>query len=156
PDLLLWVHAVTVDSMLRAHEHFIGPLAREEMDRYCAEMARIGLMLGIPETGVPTSVDDLRGYLDQTMANGAIAVTSTARTLATELLGARAPTGTGALRPLVRLAAIGLLPPAVRDGYGFAWDARHEAALMCSAAFLRRARPLLPDPRVILGHLARG
>jgi hypothetical protein len=76
--------------------------------------------------------------------------------MAQEMLGAHAPIGTGALRPVVRLAAIGLLPPAVRDDYAFAWDARHEAALMCSAALLRRVRPILPDLRLVLGYAARG
>ncbi|MGH2532735.1 MAG: oxygenase MpaB family protein [Thermomicrobiales bacterium] len=156
PDLLLWVHAVTVESMLRAHECFVGPLASHEMDQYCAEMGRIGLLLGIPEASIPTCVADLRGDLDTTKASGAITVTGTARALATEILETRAPTGTGALRPLVRFAAVGLLPPEVRNDYGFPWDGRHEAALLCSAALLRRARPLLPDLRFVLTRLAHG
>jgi uncharacterized protein (DUF2236 family) len=45
---------------------------------------------------------------------------------------------------LARLPAIGLLPPPIREAYGFRWSARRERALALLAATVRRALPLVP------------
>ncbi|HWE63047.1 MAG TPA: oxygenase MpaB family protein, partial [Chloroflexota bacterium] len=44
----------------------------------------------------------------------------------------------------VRLVAIGLLPPPIRDAYGFRWDARREFALRLFAWLIRRLLPFMP------------
>ena len=46
PALLTWVHSTLIDSQLRTHALFVGPLTADEEDRYCAETARIGPRLG--------------------------------------------------------------------------------------------------------------
>jgi uncharacterized protein (DUF2236 family) len=79
------------------------------------------------------------------LAGGAIEVTDTARALAREVL---APPVPYLLRPALRLAAlpaVGLLPPAIRAGYGLRWDARHARALAVVAAISRRGLPLMPS-----------
>ena len=53
------------------------------------------------------------------------------------------------LRPLLRLAAlpaVGLLPPAIREGYRLPWDARRARALALVAAATRVSLPLVPPP----------
>ena len=58
PHLLTWVHIAEADSFLRAHACFgTQPLDQAGRDGYVADLARIGIELGVPEpprTAVPT------------------------------------------------------------------------------------------------------
>jgi uncharacterized protein (DUF2236 family) len=63
PALLLWVHAVLVDSTVAACELFGTPLAPADGDRYVAEMAVAAELIGIPAAMVPASLAALRQYL---------------------------------------------------------------------------------------------
>jgi uncharacterized protein (DUF2236 family) len=144
PELLTWVHATLLDVLPRSYELYVGPLSPEERDRYCLEGTALGPLLGIPDERLPTSVAELRAYMAGMLAGGQIAVTPLARELAHELLHPPAPPAAEALLWLTRLPAVGLLPPAVRRAYGFAWGPRHAAALRLTGALSRRALPLVP------------
>jgi uncharacterized protein (DUF2236 family) len=146
PALLAWVHATLLDSFLGAYRLFVGPLAAVDADRYCVEASGIEARLGIPAGCLPRTEAALRAYLEATLAGGAIEVTDTARALAREVL---APPVPYLLRPALRLAAlpaVGLLPPAIRAGYGLPWDARRARALAFVATVSRRGLPLVPPP----------
>jgi len=146
PALLAWVHATLLDSFLGTYRLFVGPLATADADRYCAEASGIEPRLGIPAGRLPRTEAALRAYLETMLAGGAIEVTDTARALAREVL---APPVPYLLRPALRLAAlpaVGLLPPAIRAGYGLPWDARRARALAFVAAVSRRGLPLVPPP----------
>lgn len=144
PELLRWVHVTCVESFLLAYERFVAPLTAAERDRYCVEAAEIETGLGMPAGWLPRTVGQLDRYLEGMRASGVIVVTETARELARDLLS---PPGLRWLPPvvaLVRLPAIGLLPPDVRAAYGFAWSGRHERALAVLAGSVRRALPWTP------------
>jgi uncharacterized protein (DUF2236 family) len=144
PALLRWVHATFVDSALRVYELYVGPLSQAERDRYCLETTAIEPLLHIPAGYLPRDAAALDAYLDGMLASGEIAVGETARGIARALL---APLGPRALRPLetlFRLPIVGLLPPAVRVGYGFRWTPRHARALAVSAGVCRWLRQGLP------------
>ncbi len=50
PHLLTWVHIAEADSFLRAHTRFgARPLDQAGRDGYVADMARIGIKLGVPD-----------------------------------------------------------------------------------------------------------
>jgi uncharacterized protein (DUF2236 family) len=50
PHLLTWVHIAEADSFLRAHTRFgARPLDQAGRDGYVADLARIGLALGVPD-----------------------------------------------------------------------------------------------------------
>jgi uncharacterized protein (DUF2236 family) len=144
PELLAWVHATLLDVLPRTYELYVGPLGAGERDRYCLEGTGLGPLLGIPDDRLPTSAAELRAYMARMLASGDVVVTPLARELAGELLHPPAPTGAEALLWLNRLAAVGLLPPAIRRAYGFAWGPRHAAALRLTAALSRRALPFVP------------
>ncbi len=146
PALLRWVHATLVDSSLLAYELYVGPLTPEERGRYCAEASAIEPLLRIPAGFLPRSTEELRRYLTGMLASGEIAVTDTARALAREIVSPPVPRLLAPLVALARLPTIGLLPPAVREAYGFRWDARREAALRRSARLARALLPLVPPP----------
>jgi uncharacterized protein (DUF2236 family) len=144
PALLRWVQNTLTDSHLLTYALFVGSLTPEEGDRYCAEVARIGPCLGIPEGSLPTQVADLRQELEAMVTSGQVVVTDTARMLARELLYPPTLGAAGPLMGLMRLVTLGLLPPPIRDAYRFSWDARHERALRLTARCLRGLLPFVP------------
>lgn len=144
PELLRWVHATLLDSMPLTYEWLVGPLSAHERDRYCDEAAIMEPLLGIPAQLLPRSSAQLNGYLRQTLDSGVIAVSPTSRDLARAILF---PPGWRLLWPAFRflqLLTIGLLPPAIRDAYGFTWTARDARALGRWTAALRTARRVTP------------
>ena len=79
------------------------------------------------------------------LASDVLAVTSVARELAREVID---PPGARALWPVAtvaRLAAIGWLPPRIREAYGFSWDLDDAGTLMAWCRRIRTARRLVPD-----------
>ena len=63
PDLLLWVHAALVDSVLAAAELFGTPPAAAEQDAYVREMTAAAELVGVPPGRTPSSVAELDAYL---------------------------------------------------------------------------------------------
>lgn len=153
-DLLVWVDATLRDSLPLAYERFVAPLAPADHDAFCAEGDEVMQALGIPAGARPASRAALTTYMTRMMADGSIAVTPLARALAQEVV---APPFWRALWPasrVNRLATIGLLPPALREAYGFTWTPDDERALDSWAARVRAVRRRLPD-RVALWPEAR-
>ena len=144
PALLTWVHATLVDSQLRTYALFVGPLAPTDEDRYCAEAAQIGPLLGVPSNTLPDTKDRLDRYLDRMQQDDRLAVGACARRLAGTLL---APPGRRWVAPalwLGRLTTVGLLPASIRDAYGFPWRTKDARRLRSAAAVLRGARRFTP------------
>ena len=162
PELLRWVHATLLDTFPLTYERFIGALTPEEKDQYCYEASGMAPLLGAPAGYFPASMAELRAYMDRMYAGGHIVVTETARRLSRELISPPLPGGLLlplglALRPLLWLAqlpAIGLLPPAIREAYGFSWGPRHQAALEVLSRVIRILVRLLP-PQVRYWPAAR-
>jgi uncharacterized protein (DUF2236 family) len=145
PRLLCWVHATLLDSFLLTYELYVGPLRAAEKNGYCAEASQIAPSFEIPEGVLPASVADLERYMARMYRSGEIAVTGTARALACEIV---APAGVHVTQPFVwlnRLPTVGLLPPAIRQAYGFPWGPRREQALRLSAGCIRRLLALMPS-----------
>jgi uncharacterized protein (DUF2236 family) len=63
PDLLLWIHAVEVDSFLLAYRTYAGRVTAADADRYVAEMGRVAELVGLPSDRTPQSEGELRDYL---------------------------------------------------------------------------------------------
>jgi uncharacterized protein (DUF2236 family) len=144
PELLRWVHATLLESIPMTYELLVGPLAPAERDLYCEEAAVTEPLLDIPAGSLPRSTAQLAAYMRAMHASGAITVTDTSRALAREVLFPPQwyllwP----ALRP-VQLITIGLLPPAIREAYGFRWHARDARAFIRWATAIRRVQGVLP------------
>ena len=144
PELLRWVHATLIDSILLVYERLVEPLRPEERDRYCTEAAILEPLLDIPAGLLPRRSSDLDAYLQSSLGSGEIAVTPSGRALARAALF---PPGWPLLWPVLRpvqLMTIGLLPESLRRDYGFEWTARDERALarwMRTLRWLRRGIP---------------
>jgi uncharacterized protein (DUF2236 family) len=144
PTLLSWVHATLLHTIPRTYELLVGSLTTEERDRYVAEAAIMEPLLDIPQGLLPRTGAQLEAYMRDTLDSGRIAVSGSSRTLARAILF---PPGWRLLWPVfrpVQLITIGLLPPSIREGYGFAWTPRDARALARWTAALRLLHRLLP------------
>jgi uncharacterized protein (DUF2236 family) len=63
PALLLWVHAVEVDSFLTAYRRFGPPLSDSDADRYVDEMRNAAELIGLDRDTVPRDLASLDAYL---------------------------------------------------------------------------------------------
>lgn len=132
PHLPGWVHATEVDSFLRAYQRYGGaPLEPAEADRYVAEMAVVGELLGVVEapTDRASLVETLGAYHDE------LAVGDQARDAVRFLL--RPPFPPAARVPYAALAAaaVELLPTHVRRLLALAPLPAGEAVLVRPGAF---------------------
>lgn len=144
PELLRWVHATLLESMPMTYDLLVGPLAPGERDRYCEEAAVMEPLLDIPAGSLPRSAAQLATYMRGMHASGTITVTDTSRALARAVLF---PPQWYLLWPAfrpVQLITIGLLPPAIREAYGFRWHARDVRAFVRWSTAIRRAHEVLP------------
>jgi uncharacterized protein (DUF2236 family) len=148
PKLLRWVHATLLDVIPRAYELLVGPLTDAEKDAYCQEALTIGPLLGFSE--LPASMAELRSYIANVEASGAIEVTDRARWMAGQLLAPPPPLP--ARGPLARLSALptlALLPARYREAYGLPLDALGRAS---TAALGRLAPAVLPRLPPLMRH----
>jgi uncharacterized protein (DUF2236 family) len=143
PEALLWVHATLVDTALRVYEGWVAPLTADEREAYHVESAQVALRLGVPDTLMPARLVDLRGWMDERLADGTIRVTPTAREIASTILrpSRRAPQLAWEAAHLVSLAT---LRPELRRQYEIRWGARREAGAQRLASISRRTVRHLP------------
>jgi uncharacterized protein (DUF2236 family) len=64
PALLLWVHAGMVESIVTVVQRYGRTLTAADADRYVAEMVTFAEIVGVPPEDVPTTVQDLRDYIE--------------------------------------------------------------------------------------------
>jgi uncharacterized protein (DUF2236 family) len=144
-DLLLWVHATLVESILLAYEQLVAPLAPAERDRYCAESADVAVALGADPDAVPQSWNAMRALLARGYASGDIVVGDQARALAASLVTPfRGWIGRRLLTPILSVVAAGQLPAPIRSQYGFAWSMGRERTFLGMIALFRATRRILP------------
>ena len=144
PELLLWVHATTVDTILLTYKLLIGPLTPAEEDEYYQQSKGVAHLLGLLPEAMPKTVQDLEQYVHDMVYSNRLAATSQARQLAHQVLFPPAPR---ILRPLMYLnlqITCALLPQPLREMYGFDWDSRRQRVFDVSAHGMRLIIPRLP------------
>ncbi|HEY7127527.1 MAG TPA: oxygenase MpaB family protein [Ktedonobacterales bacterium] len=144
PDLLLWVHATLIESILHVYQLLVAPLAPAEQERYYQESFASVRLLGLPPAHLPQNFAAFTDYMQMMLASNNLAVTPEAKTLANLVIRPRAPLPT---RPLFEATAnitIGLLPPRLREMYGYHWNAGQQFLFDAWVRSTRRMLPLLP------------
>ena len=144
PELLRWVHATLLESIPMTYELLVGSLTMDERDRYCAEAAIMEPLLDIPQGLLPRESAELTVYVREMLHGPCIRITPTSRALARSVLF---PPGWRLMWPFFRalqLITVGLLPPSIRDDYGFRWTARDARAFVRWTAALRQFHRLTP------------
>ena len=155
PQLLFWVYATLVDTAPLVYERFVGPLTVGERAAYYEE-SKIGARLfAIPEPLIPPTLERFEEYVDEMVRGDVLAVGAAAREVAASILRPPVPL---AFAPAFRAAsflAIGLLPPALRERFRFAWSPGQERVLRALAAATRVGLPLLPTFVRLMPHARR-
>jgi uncharacterized protein (DUF2236 family) len=144
PALVLWVHLTLLESIPLVYGLCVAPLTDAERDEYCAGSAWVALALGARPAEVPRTWREAQAAIARTYASGAIAVGPQARELAHVVLAPRIGTFVPPAAWLHRLVTIGLLPPAIREQYGYAWSARRQRALDRAISTICAGRRTLP------------
>jgi uncharacterized protein (DUF2236 family) len=153
-ELLLWVFATLVDSGLYLYPLLVGPLSREEQERYYQESKRTVVLLGLSPALLPATLCDFETYIREMLASPALSVMPEARALGRQLLYLPAPAPLRLVQPLGEQLTAGFLPSRLREEYRFTWDARRERLLEMGTAASRRLLPLVP-PRLRYTHWSR-
>ena len=118
PALLLWVHAILVESGLATTRLFGTPLSAEDADRYVTEMVAAAELVGVPPSLVPATVDQLRRYVSSVRPE--LRCTPAARESMAYLLD---PPGldeeVGEIWQDIRDGVVAALPDWAREMYGY-------------------------------------
>ncbi len=117
PDLLLWVHAGMVDSIISIVQRYGRSLDVADADSYVAEMARFAEIIGVPATMVPASVAALTEYLQSVELRQVTPAASEAIAIVLDPPGLDA--ATRELWHDLGQVAVGTLPAWARSMYGF-------------------------------------
>jgi uncharacterized protein (DUF2236 family) len=144
PELLLWVHATLVDTLLLSYKIFVGPLTHAEEEQYYQESKEVAHLLGLLPRQMPEGIDDLKQYVHEMVHSDRLVPTLQARELAHQTLF---PPASRALRPLMHLnfnITNALLPQPLREIYSLEWSDRQQRAFELSARSLRFVLPHVP------------
>ncbi|GAC1575826.1 MAG: oxygenase MpaB family protein [Candidatus Dormibacteria bacterium] len=147
PELLRWVHATFVDTMLVTHDAFVGSLTEEDADRFVREWDAVAALMGVPAASLWGSRAALADYVQQQQEakTGPCRPGAGSRLVAQTVL--RPPVSSAAMRPgwaVVTFATVGLLPSSMRRAYGIRWTPAHAAAHAAMSLGLRTGRIALP------------
>jgi uncharacterized protein (DUF2236 family) len=146
PTLLLWVYATLIDSSMLAYETFVSPLRAEEREAYYAEMRRTGPLWGIPLDKFPATLPDLRSWMADLIDRGEVQVSEQGRTASRFIVRPALWWLPPGLTLPLEVVAVWLLPPRLRQQFGFAWGPRRERVMRALAAASRLVVPRLPSP----------
>jgi len=119
PELLLWVHAAEVHSVVASYRRYAGRLSDADADRYVVEMARVAELLGLPAAMAPRSMSELREYLWS--MEPALRVTPAAKEALRTIMAPPMPMPLRALWIVPVTATVAVLPRVARRAYGLPW-----------------------------------
>ena len=152
PDLLLWVHATTVDSLMVVYSTCVRRLTESERASYYEEATIIAELLGCPRDRQPSDLASFDAYITETTA--ALRATDTGRSLARDFLFFPLRWWAAPLTATYRFLVCGSTPDHIRRELDIAWSARQRAswlALQGARVPLRawRSRRERPDPATL-------
>jgi uncharacterized protein (DUF2236 family) len=119
PDLLLWVHAVEVHSVVITYRRYAARLSDADADRYVAEMAPVAELVGLPAGIAPQSMAELRDYLRG--MDEQLRITPAARRAMRLIFAPPMPIPLRPLWIVPATATVAVLPRVARRQYGLPW-----------------------------------
>jgi uncharacterized protein (DUF2236 family) len=102
-------------------------------------------VLGATPDDVPRTWQELQDFIAAQIESGRVAVGADARALAPAILRPAFGWLCWPLQYAGELVTVGSLPPAIRSGFGFTWNATRERRRQRVLATLRTLRTLTPD-----------
>lgn len=144
PDLMLWVHTTLVDTGLVMYETYVGGLDEADREAFYRDMAVVARLFGVPEGVLPRTLREWEDYRQAMLAGPELEVTPIARDIAGVVFRPPLPLAVQPLFRAMRLPTIGLLPPELRERYGFRWGRAERTAYRGAVLSARAVVPLLP------------
>jgi uncharacterized protein (DUF2236 family) len=123
----------------------VQPVGEAERDRYCAEAASTAVALGAVDAAVPRTWSAAQAHLEEGYRTGVAVVTEPARRVAQSVLSPPFAPLLGPVSSINRVLTFGLLPPYIRDQYGYRWHARHQRTFDRLARTIRGVRRVTPE-----------
>lgn len=145
PDLVVWVYATLIATMLETYNLFLRPLSEDEERAFYEESKTIAKLFGASDTLIPETLDDFRSYWHDMLTGPVLEITPTARALAEDILHPPITGFPNVLGDVMGIASLALLPPILRERYGFKWDRKRIVLWDWAQRFLRTTLPVLPD-----------
>lgn len=150
PELLLWVQATLIDSILLVYSMFIGPISHEDQEQYYQDSKKVARLLGLTEKDTPKTVDELRHYVHNMVYSDRLAATPQARQLAHQVLFPPMPE---LWRPLLHIhyqLTSALLPQPIREIYGMEWGPKRQRIFQATTAGVQTLLTTLPPSLRVL------
>lgn len=144
PELLLWVHATLIETILRLYPLLVAPLAPAEQEQYYQESLQMVRLLGLPQDRCPPTLSAFQVYMDTMLSSDQLAVTPAAKELAALVLYPPAPLVAWPLFKATTTITLGLLPPRLRELYGYRWGRSQQVLFNAWVQHTRRLLPRLP------------
>ena len=119
PELLLWVHATFIDSLLMSGQQLYGSLSATDQARFYEDAIKVGEMFGCRRSEQPPTLDAFRVYVAATVER--LRVTNTARELARAVFWPSVPRNRQGLIRLYRVACFGDLAPELQRQFHWSW-----------------------------------
>lgn len=141
PELLLWVHATFVDSLLVVGQRLHGTLSADELEDFYGHAVIVGEVFGCPAATQPASIAEFRAYVTDTI--GSLTVTDVGRDLARAVFWPSVPANRAAIINLYRAASFGTLPPRLRDQFGYRWEASDRRRFFAGKVLAPAVAPLI-------------
>ena len=133
---LQWVHATLTETAVIAYQLLELPLSTADRECYYAEMRLFAALFGIPQSTLPQGWDGFAGYIDHMFGSDVLAVSGAARRVANTLFA-------GVPRWFRGLTAQ-LLPPRLRDEFGFPFRPAEQRSAERALGAIRRVHPWIP------------
>jgi uncharacterized protein (DUF2236 family) len=143
PELKLWVYATLVEGAVSTYERLVGPLTDSEKRSFFEDSCAFVALLGVKQAHLPASYDDLCLYMGDMIESGRIIVSRRARAIAPFIMAETYPMLKPLTLPPSRIT-VGLLPPTIREQYGYHFPRWEQKALDAFCAWTRRSVPYLP------------
>ncbi len=139
---LRWVYATLIDSALVAYELILPPLTIRQREQYYRESQLFAGLFGIPKECLPPDWSRFSGYFSAMVQSDTLSVSETTARMARRLI-----TGADLWLPVPGLyqdLTTALLPPDLRERFGFSFGDIQRRQLDRALAFMRRVYAFLP------------
>lgn len=144
--LQLWVWATLVDTAAAVYSKVRRPLSIAETERFYQESKLVAYGCGVPHAACPDAWSDFQAYVQQVVRDD-LHVTRSALSVAT---AAMVPPLPGRLGPAAgvptELFTVGMLPPSLREPFGFEWNAARQRRFDALITAMRVSSRLTPAP----------
>ncbi len=144
PDLLLWVHATLIDTILMIYSLLVAPLSPAEQEQFYLESLQTARLVGLSPDRCPPTLDAFQEYMRAMLSSDRLAVTPAAKELAALVLH---PPKLPVAWPLFEATAnitTGLLPPRLREMFGYRWGRGQQVLFAGWVGATRRTLRMLP------------